>query len=226
MNRPALLDRALLALRVQVGERTALLVAADLLLLGQGTLAALLGRGDAADFYLFAVLLPMLALGPPALSELVSLESRAGTLDLTLSFASRISLLALRAAVPTALLCLQGWLVMLFVWWSEDFSFPILGPLLHLLAVAFLIAAASLFWAAHLRTAGSVWVSVLLTLALLGRWVFRGAVPDRLGSVSRAFWPAGDFVWTSVGSVSVLAGAAALLFAYAWRRLRQSSMLS
>jgi len=212
--------RLRLVFRVQMGQRLLLLLAADALLVVQGVFTALLGGGEPDDFYLFVALVPLLLLTPAALSDLVALERRAGTLDLTLSLGSRETLLLLRAGVPALLIGLQAGLVMIFVWWTEPQSVPLVGVLLQLFAVACLLAAASLFAALYVPAAGGAWLTTLGIVAVLAPWSLFNPVPPRLSH-------AGPH-WIADGgphALAVLTGATLLAIAYSLRRLRRPEVL-
>jgi hypothetical protein len=215
--------RLRLALAVQVGERAALLALADALLLGQGVFAALLGGGEADDFYLWTALLPIVVLAPPALSDLVAVEKRSGTLDLTLSLPAAETILLLRAGAIAALAWLQGSLVMTVVWWSEPEVVPLLGALVHLAALCTFLAAAGLFAALHTGNAGGAWAGTLALLAVLAPWSLFNPVPSRLTAA------AAESPWIAPGgaaALAVLSGATFLSIAYSLRRLRRPEVLS
>lgn len=217
------LARLRLAVAVQVGQRWLLLLVADLLLLVQGLFAALIGGGDPDDFYRLTALLPLLLLTPLALADLVALEKRSGTLDLSLSLGSRETLFLMRTGAVAALAWLQGSAVMVVVWESQREAVPLLGALLQLAAVCAVAAAASLFWSVYLSGAGATWVATVASLAVLGRWTFFNPVPSRWSSVDRD----GSMLIAPGGpeAVAVLAGASLLLVAYALRRLRRPETL-
>lgn len=211
--------RLRLALAVQLGERTGLLLAADAFLLLQGTFIALIGGGEAKDFYLLTALLPLVLLGPPALADLVALERRSGSLDLTLAAGSREALFLMRTCAVFCLMWLQGSAVMIIVEATVPESSHLVASLFQLAAVSALIAGASLFWTVHLKGAGGSWLATLGTLALLGRWTLFVPVPARHADPASVGWL--GLERGTLSALAILAGASLLLTAYALRRLQR-----
>lgn len=216
------------SLRLQLGRQLLLVVVADAVLVGAGVLQALLEPGETAPgLYVGAVLVPLLALGVPALADLVALERRAGCLDLALMAPSGELYFLRRAGLVAGLLAAQGSLVMGFAWLLAGRAFPWLTVELQLLAVTAFVAAATLFWAVRLGSAGGVWLASLATVAVAARWVFWNpvltAVPGgpRLGKLLPPPWE----VWEWATRAVPLAVAAVLLLLYARRRLRRPELM-
>lgn len=216
----------LLSLRLLLGRRLGLFAAIDALVLGGSLLTMLLeGEGEPAELYRSVFLYPSLILALPALAGIVDLERRAGCLDLALSSPSAEGYFLRRAGAVCAVAALQGWVMMLLGWVVYGFNFPILAPLVQILAVSLFFGAVSLFWAVRLKTAGGVWLATAVTLAILGKWFFFNPIPPRFGAKFGAFLPGAEAALPWLGSVAVLAGGSALFFLYARRRLRRPELI-
>lgn len=216
----------LLSLRLLLGRRLGLFAAIDALVLGGSLLTMLLeGEGEPSELYRSIFLYPSLLLALPALAGIVDLERRAGCLDLALSSPSAEGYFLRRAGAVCAVAALQGWVMMLLGWVVYGFNFPILAPLVQILAVSLFFGAVSLFWAVRLQTAGGVWLATVVTLALLGKWFFFNPIPPRFGTKFGAFLPGAEAALPWLGSVAVLAAGSALFFLYARRRLRRPELI-
>jgi hypothetical protein len=218
--RQSLLDFRLL-LELQLGSRLFLFAVVDLVLLGSALFNSMVGGGEPASVYLGVVILPLLLLGVPALANVVALERSAGSLDLALSVPDTERYFLRRSAAVCGLMTAQAWAVLLALWLVEARSFPLLPPLLQSAALAALLGAVVLFWAVRVQTAGGVWFSTLVTVALLGRWFFANPVPLR-GSAASHPW-IGELTesleWA--GGMVVLLLGAGFFFLHARRRLRR-----
>ena len=215
-----------LSLGLLLGRRLGLFVAIDALVVGGSVLQMLLeGEGEAADLYRSVFLIPSLILALPALAGMVDLERRAGCLDLALSAPSAEAYFLRRAGAVCAVTAAQGWLVMLLGWVLDDFSFPIVPPLVQVAVTSLLMGAVSLFWAVRLRTAGGVWLASTITLCVMGKWFFLNPVPPRFGEGFGRFLPGPEAALAWLGSASVLAAGSALFFLYARRRLRRPELI-
>jgi hypothetical protein len=221
-----LLRSTLLSLRLLLGRRLGLFAAIDALVLGGSLLTMLLeSEGEPADLYRSIFLFPSLILALPALAGIVDLERRAGCLDLALSSPSAEGYFLRRTGAVCAVAALQGWVMMLLGWMVYGFTFPILAPLVQILAVSLFFGSVSLFWAVRLKTAGGVWLATIVTLALLGKWFFFNPIPPRFGARFGAFLPGAEAALPWLGSVAVLAAGSALFFLYARRRLRRPELI-
>jgi hypothetical protein len=215
-------------LQLQLGRQLALVATLDALLVAMGLFEALAG-GDAtgAGLYVQSVLVPLLALGIPALADLVALERRAGCLDLALAAPAGELYFLRRAGVVSAVLALQGTLVMALGWIGTDYAFPLVTVELQLLAVVAFTAATTVFWAVRLASSGAVWLASLATVVVAGRWCFWlpvvSALPGRekVGVLLPSPWA----IWEWATRAVPLAVAAALLLLYARRRLRRPELL-
>lgn len=215
-----------LSLRLLLGRRLGLFAAIDALVLGGSLLTMLLeSEGEPADLYRSIFLFPSLILALPALAGIVDLERRAGCLDLALSSPSAEGYFLRRAGAVCAVAALQGWVMMLLGWVVYGFTFPILAPLVQILAASLFFGSVSLFWAVRLKTAGGVWLATLVTLALLGKWFFFNPIPPRFGAKFGSFLPGAEAALPWLGSVAVLAAGSALFFLYARRRLRRPELI-
>lgn len=222
----ALLYSWRLSLELTLGRRLVHLAVVDaFLLLAQllGVLAE--GRGG-AGIYSGVVLMPLLLLGVPALAGMVALERQAGSLDLALATPSVEGYFLRRAAAVVAVMVAQSLLLLLPLWLLGRSVFPLWTVLLQVLAVNALLAAVVLFWAVRLRTAGAVWGASIVTLLLLGPWLFYNPVPaDPAWSEGGWYLPSAEESVDWLLSFSVLAAAAVLFFLYARRRLRRPETL-
>jgi len=215
-------------LQLQLGRQLTLVVVLDLVLVGLGVLDALVGPdSSAAGLYTGAFLVPLLALGVPALADLVALERRAGCLDLALAAPAGELYFLRRAGVVVALLAAQGTLVMGVTWIVGGGDFPLLTVMGQLLAVTAFTGAAAIFWAVRLGSAGSVWLATVATVVAAARWTFwvpvLSATPGqpRVGKLLPSPWNVWD--WATRALPLVVAGT--LLVLYARRRLRRPELL-
>lgn len=215
--------RFVLGLQVQAGGRTTLLAVVDGFLLIQGVFAALLWGGRAADFYRLTALVPVVLLGPLVLSDLIAVEKRSGSLDLTLTLGSRDVTFLMRTSSIAALMWMQAGLVMAAVWLIGSVPVRLFGSLLQLAAVSGLIAATALFWSLHLRGAGATWLATVATLAALGKWTFSNPTSSLTGGPVSSTWlgPVGGVL----GTAAVEVGITLLLVAYATRRLHRAEAI-
>ena len=209
-------------LELLLGNRLKLFATADLVVVVWTLLAMMLGtEAEPQDVYRQVVLVPLLILGLPALAGLVEVERRAGCLDLALS-APRVERYFLRrAAAVSALMAVQGWVLILLTWFQEDRWFPILSCLTQVLVVSVFLGALALFWAVRLKTAGGVWLASIVTTIVLNRWFFHNPVPHRHFGVRGSLLPREEDLIDWIVSVAVLGAATVLLYFYARRRLRR-----
>lgn len=209
-------------LELLLGNRLKLFAAADVVVVVWTLLAMMLDtEAEPQDVYRQVVLVPLLILGLPALAGLVEVERRAGCLDLALS-APRVERYFLRrAAAVSALMAVQGWVLILLTWFQEDRWFPILSCLTQVLVVSVFLGALALFWAVRLKTAGGVWLASIVTTIALNRWFFHNPVPHRHFGIRGSLLPREEALTDWIVSVAVLGAAAVLLYFYARRRLRR-----
>lgn len=206
------------AFELLLERRLWLFLVADALIVLISIFDILVGGGEAFEFYRQAVIVPFLLIGLPALSSLLALERRAGSLDLALAVPSTERYF-LRRILPVCLcLVVQAWCVLIFA--IEDRG-DLLRSLFQSLTVALLLGALSLFWAVRLRTSGAVLVACLGTVLVLSKWVLydptiskSGGPPERLLGIAV---PVLDWIW----NLCILAVATGILFQYARERLRR-----
>lgn len=227
------LRRSVYAFELLLEGRLALFVVADLILVFQGLLRALLGNADLDGLYRFLVVVPILVLGVLVTASVVALERRAGSLDLALAVPSTEHYFVRRVAPVCAFLLAQAWLLFfvayLIIYEKRFFEHLlsaeglfVLPAMLHAALVALLTGTVTLFWAARISTTGGTAAAAFLTLFALSKWIFKSPILQGLGpSVT---WLAGfvppvllELVW----NLGVLAIAAAIFFLYARERLRR-----
>jgi hypothetical protein len=209
-----------------LGRRLKLFLIADAIVLLWTLVGMMLDTGDDPQgVYAQVVLVPLLILGLPALAGLVEVERRAGCLDLALSAPAVESYFLRRAGAVSALMAVQGWVLMLLTWFHEDRWFPILSSLSQVFVVAVFLGALALFWAVRLKTAGGVWLASIATTIVLKPWFFHNPVPDRHFGVHQSLLPREEALLDWIVSVAVLGAATVLLYFYARRRLRRPELL-
>ncbi len=213
-------------LRLQLGGRWVLFLAADVVLLISGLFDALLGLGEsAATAYLTVVIAPALLLGVPALADLVSLERDAGSLDLLLTAPHAARHLLARAAAVTGAMLLQAWLVLALTWWATDLGFALVPALFHSAAAFAVVGAAALFWTTRLESAGAAGSAIFITVLILGAWCFDVPVGPRAATGGSAFWPGAETAVSTLSNVAILVAAALLFWLAARRRLSRTALL-
>jgi hypothetical protein len=209
-------------LELLLGKRLKLFATADVVVVLWTLLAMMLDtEAEPQDAYRQVVLMPLLILGLPALAGLVEVERRAGCLDLALSAPAVERYFLRRAAAVSALMALQGGVLILLTWFQEDRWFPILSCLTQVLVVSAFLGALALFWAVRLKTAGGVWLASIATTIALHRWFFHNPVPHRHFGVHDSLLPREEALIDWLVSVAVLGAATVLLYFYARRRLRR-----
>jgi hypothetical protein len=217
----ARLWQARYAVELLLERRLWLFVALDAFLLLERLIAVLVIGGKVADVYRSIAVLPMILIGLPATSTAVALERRAGSLDLALAVPSTEGYFVRRVAPVVGFLTLQAWLVLSF---AAD-GWELVRALLQSAVVGLLVGALALFWAVRLTTAGGVFVASLVSVGLLGGWIFSTPVIDRSGPAADRFagvpLPLLGWGW----DVLVLLLAAVILYQYARVRLRRPETL-
>ncbi len=218
--------RVVYATQLLLDRRIWLYLAGDAYFLFAGLLVAIdaMGRRGLLDeIYPRIVVAPLLVLGLPAISGMLALERRAGSLDLALAVPSTERYFLRRIAPICLFLAVQGWIVLLL---AAD-GWDLVRALYQCTVTAALIGALALFWAVRLKTSGAVLVASAVSVGLLTPWVFysptmpfvEGAPFDLLGV------PLEVLAWAWKATVQTLA--VVILFLYARTRLRRpESMLA
>lgn len=213
-------------LRLQIGGRWVLFLAADAVLIVAGVFDALLGEGDStSQAYFTVVVAPALLLGVPALSDLVALERDAGSLDLLLATPDAAHHLRARFFAVAGLMLAQAWLVLLATWAATDFAFAVVPALVHSAATFALVGAAALFWATRLESSGAVGMATFATALALGRWLLEAPLAPRTATGGNAYLPGFEFLLATTAGSLVLAASALGLWLAARRRLARTALL-
>lgn len=216
------LEQGLYALELLLEKRLWLFAVADVALLFSALLSILGDGGKDYDLFVYVALLPFLLLAVPALSAVVSLERRAGSLDLALAVPSTERYFARRVVPVAGFFVVQAWLILIS---SFGHRGDLLRALFQSLEVMLLLVALVLFWAVRLKTSGAVLTASWISVGLLARWVFfdptisrSGGAPERLLGIPL---PLLEWTWNSL----VLALATFILYQYARERLRRPETL-
>lgn len=214
-------------LRLQIGGRWVFFLVADAVLLVGGLFRALLSdQGDTATTAYFTVVVaPALLLGVPALADLVALERDAGSLDLLLSVPDAARHLRGRALAVAAAMLGQAVVVLLGAWVATDRGFALLTAVAHAIAIFTLVAAAALYWATRLESAGGAGAATFASALALGPWFFAEPIGPRTSAGGNAWLPGEDLFLTVLGATVVLLAAAALFWLAARRRLTRTALL-
>ncbi len=221
----AVVKRAGYGFHLLLERRFWLYLAGDAYFLFAGLLTAIdsMGREELLDqLYPRIVVAPMLVLGLPAMSGVVALERRAGSLDLALAVPSTESYFRRRIAPICTFLTLQGWIVLALAAGGWD----LLRGFYQTAATAAMLGALVLFWAVRLKTSGAVLAASAVTVGLLTPWIFYSpALPLSEGLGQEFLGIRLELLaWGWKAAVETLA--AVILFLYARRRLRRpESML-
>ncbi len=206
-------QRILLTLHLLLDRRAVTFVVVDALMLILATTAALLGEGTAGGMYVGVILVPFIAIAIPILADTVSLERRAGSIDLALSSPGGSHYFTRRIGAFCGLMFLQGIVALLFSRFMVE-EFPLVPAVIQLVITCALIGATTLYWSLRLRTAGGVLFASVLTVGALGKWVFSIPVYPRWNQVS----PIEVLIpWARQNVVLLIA--TGLLYLYARRRL-------
>ncbi len=221
----AVSKQAVYTCQLLLDRRLWLYLAGDAFFLFAGLLEAIesMGKQDLLEqIYPWVVVMPMLVLGLPAMSGVVALERRAGSLDLALAVPSTEGYFLRRIAPVCALMVVQGWIVLLLT--AEGWT--LVRALYQCMATAALLAALVLFWAVRLKTSGAVLVASIMTIALLSPWIFYHPTRSTLG-LATDFMGISLLVLAWCWKAAVQTLTAVILLLYARQRLRRpESMLA
>ncbi len=222
----AVWKRAAYASQLLLDRRVWLYLVGDAYFIFAGLLVAIdeMGRSGLLEgLYPRIVVAPMLVLGLPAMSGVLALERRAGSLDLALAVPSTERYF-LRRVVPICwFLTVQGWLVLLL---AAD-GWNLVRALYQCTVTAALVGVLALFWAVRLKTSGAVLVASAVSIGLLTPWVFYSPAMPFVEGASLEFLgvPLDVLAWIWKATVQTLA--VVILFLYARTRLRRpESMLA
>ena len=218
--------RAVYGFQLLLDRRLWLYLAGDVFFLFIGVLEAIdaMGGSDWLDrLYPRMVVMPMLVLGLPAMSGVVALERRAGSLDLALAVPSTERYF-LRRIVPICLfLTLQGWLVLAL---AAD-GWELVRAFYQCAVTAALLGALTLFWATRLKTSGAVLVASVVSVGLLTTWIFYSPATPFIEGTPLEFLGVSLYVLSWGWKALVETLAAVILFLYARTRLeRPETMLA
>ena len=222
LQRPlSALMRGRYGLELLLERRLWLYLSADIVLVVSGLFRQLGEGGKDYDLYIWLVLVPILFIGLPALSGVVALERRAGSLDLALAVPSTERYFIRRVAPLCLFLVIQSWVILYF---GLDHPGNLFRSMVQSFEVTLLLAAISLFWAVWLRTSGAVLAASAVSVGLLSQWIFFDPMADRLG-FPEIFWgiPVPKLRW--LWNAFVLAVTTVILFQYARARLRRPETL-
>ncbi len=218
--------RAGYGFQLLLDRRLWLYLAGDAFFLFIGLLEAIdsMGGADWLDrLYPRIVVMPMLVLGLPAMSGVVALERRAGSLDLALAVPSTERYFLRRIAPIVAFLTVQGWIVLLLATEGWD----LLRALYQCAVTAAMLGALTLFWATRLKTSGAVLVASVVSVGLLTTWIFYSPATPFIEGNPLEFLGFRLYVLAWGWKAAVQTLAAVILFLYARTRLRRpESMLA
>ncbi|MEM7586429.1 MAG: hypothetical protein AAF560_23775 [Acidobacteriota bacterium] len=208
------------ALQLLLDRRWTLYLIGDSFFLFAGLLEAIGDMGGSdwlARLYPRIVVMPMLVLGLPAMSSVVSLERRAGSLDLALAVPSTERYFLRRVLPISGFMVLQSWLVLLL---AAD-GWGVVRALFQSTVLAALLTSIVLFWAVRLKTSGAVLVASAITAGLLTPWIFFSPQMQPVLGLPQEFWgvPVAILVWSWKAAMQALA--ALIFFLYARQRLRR-----
>ncbi len=222
----AVLWRAWYDVDLLLGRRIWLLLLVDGMLILSGIQTAVDADGDQQAWVLYrqTVLIPAFVLMLPALSAVLALERRAGSLELALSSVSVTRYVARRVWPLPVFFIVQSLLVIPFL--PHPRRAWLLLVALHAIAVILSLVAVVVFWIVRIETAGGVLVAALASSIALSTFVFRSPFPPRtVLTFDRLRLPLLENVSTHLvetlwGIVVLLATSLVLLIAARWRLRR------
>jgi hypothetical protein len=209
----AWMTRIRLSLQLLTERRMMLFLAVDAAFLLLALLMAFEGNGSQA-FWMSLVLGPALVIGVPILSESVAVERRAGTLDVVLASPGAWFYFQRRIASFSLLLILHGECAVIFTRIAVG-RFPLSGPMLQVVTITLLLAAAMFNWSLRTRSSGAAAFATYATTIGLAPWFYSNPVipSDVRGSMTSVE------IVTWLTANLILLAAAAVLYAYALQRL-------
>lgn len=215
--------RRLLDLRLLLGGKLLLFAALDALLVLDAAFRTLAEGAGLNETYARVVVMPVLLLGVPALSSVLALERRAGSLDLALAVPSTVGFVARRTSSVVGLLALQS-VVLLLAAFVEgpDGVGDLLRAALQSAVVLLLLPAVVVFWSVRLRSGGAVLVASAATFLALMPWIARPPAPEATPETLLGL-PVWILSWGL--DLSLLLAALAVFGLYARERLRRPETL-
>ncbi len=177
-----------------------------------------MGGSDWLDrLYPRIIVMPMLVIGLPAMSSVLALERRAGSLDLALAVPSTERYFLRRIVPVSCFMVLQSWLVLLLAARGWD----LVRALFQSAVLSALLTGVVLFWAVRLKTSGAVLVASAITAGLLTPWIFFSPAIQVVIGLPEDFFgvPMPVIVWMWKATIQALA--AMIFFLYARERLRR-----
>ncbi|MDA8021364.1 MAG: hypothetical protein MPN21_28380, partial [Thermoanaerobaculia bacterium] len=159
--------RLLLDLRLLVGGKLLLFAAVNVLVVFDAFFQVMMEGGGINLVYHRVVIVPALLVGVPALSSIVALERRAGSLDLALAVPSTVRFFSRRASSVIVVLGVQALALLLFAHFERAHGLVaalttdlevLVRALVQTATVLLLLPAVVLFWSVRTRGAGAVMV--------------------------------------------------------------------
>lgn len=225
------------AFELLLERRFWLFLIADLILIGQGLFVALLDSGSLEGIYKSMATLPMMLLGIPVLSNTVSLERRAGSLDLALAVPSPERYFLRRVVPVCGFFIIQTWVLTLVAYlivWEGNFlrymasskGVYMLPVFVHAALLGLLVGSVALFWASRIQTSGGVIVASFVTLLAFWKWINAAPMIKNLGPSSIWYFGLIPPIYLTVAwNLIVLALAVVLFYLYARERLRHPELM-
>jgi ABC-type Na+ efflux pump permease subunit len=202
-------------------RRTGVYVVIDATVLFVAVVTGFSGSGTAHEFYPVLFFLPAFAIALPMMADCVAVERRAGTLDLVLTSPGSAHYFERHILSVALLLIAQGWLTLAIPWLLVE-RFPVSGPAIQIVVVTLFLSAAALNWAVRMRSAGGAVVLTCLTCIVFAPWFFSNPIrPIDVQHGPMSFADYLEFLRRNL----ILAAAAAVLYAYARRRLARPETL-
>ena len=219
------------AFNLTLERRLWLFLALDGMLVLQGVLGALISGGKIDKIFSSGVFLPTALLCVPALSGIVALERRAGSLDLALSAPSTERYFLRRVVPICSLFFIQGVVLLILSYLETKGATPLLSfdktifqlqrALLQNLLLHVFVGAGVLFWATRLRTSGAVWGATLALTMIFRPWLTQSPLLDGSISSSELFLGVPRPLLSWIWSMAIVALASTILYLYSRERLRR-----
>ncbi len=219
------------AFNLTLERRLWLFLGLDFMLVVQGLVGALVAGGKIDKMLASSVFLPAALLCVPALSGIVALERRAGSLDLALSTPSTERYFMRRVVPICSLFLLQGAILLSLSYWESKGVAPLwsfdkgvfllIRALLQNFLLHLFVAVCVLFWATRLRTSGGVWGATMVLIMLFRPFLIESPLLDGSWRSSELFFGVPRPLLTWIWSMAIVALASAILYLYSRERLRR-----